>query len=111
MYLFGTGLLFFLLQWTAQWIWGYFTRTPSEFVITIGATLVAFATGVISYKNEKIYTYCNEVAAELKKVTWPKWPEVKAATVVVVIMTIISAGILGFFDFIWANVTGLIYGG
>ena len=50
------------------------------------------------------------MTAELKKVSWPTGKEVKAATIVVIVMTIISAIILGFFDFIWSNVTQFIYG-
>ncbi len=110
MYLCSGLLLFFVLQWTAEWILGYFTRAPSEFLITTGAAVVAVVVGVVSYKNEKIYSYCSEVAAELKKVTWPTSKEVRAATIVVIIMTIISATILGFFDFVWGSVTKLIYG-
>ena len=110
MYLCSGLLLFFLLQWTAEWIWGFFTRNPSEFYITLGSAVVALVAGVVTYKNEKIYGYCNEVAAELKKVTWPGSKEVRAATIVVIVMTIISASILGFFDFVWDAVTKLIYG-
>jgi len=104
-------MLVYPLMWTAEWIWGYFTRTPSEFYITVGAAVSALLVGVYSYKSEKIHTYLNEVAAELKKVTWPGAKEVKAASIVVIIMTILSAAILGFFDFIWRMVTNLIYGG
>lgn len=111
MYLCGGLLLFYLLMWTGEWIWGYFTRTPSEFYITVGAAVVALFVGISTFNNEKIHTYLNEVAAELKKVTWPGSKEVKAATIVVIIMTFISAGVLGFFDFIWGAATRLIYGG
>jgi len=111
MYLCAGLLLFYLLVWTAEWIWGYFTRTPSELYITIGAAVAALVIGVSSYRNEKIHSYFNEVAAELKKVTWPGSKEVKAATIVVIVMTFISAGVLGVFDFVWGAVTKLIYGG
>lgn len=110
MYLCGGLLLFFLLQWTVDWIWGYFTRAPDEFFVTLFAGAVALTTGVVLYRNERAFGLANEVAAELKKVTWPTSKEVKAATIVVIIMTIISASILGFFDMVWSKVTELIYG-
>lgn len=110
-YLCSGLLLFYLLVWTTEWIWGYFTRTPSEFYITLGAAIAAVFIGITSYRNEKVYAYINEVASELKKVTWPGSKEVRAATIVVIVMTFISAGVLGFFDFIWGAVTKLIYGG
>ena len=49
------------------------------------------------------------MCVELSKVTWPKWDETRTSTVVVVITTIIIAGILGLFDFVWAKVTAWIY--
>jgi preprotein translocase SecE subunit len=110
MYFCGGLLFFFLLKWTADWIWGYFTRTPSELYITIGAAFVALVTGIALYRNDRVYTLANEVAAELKKVAWPNRKEVRIATITVIIMTIISALILGFFDLVWAKVTKLIYG-
>ena len=72
----------------------------------IGATVV----GVSMYRNDKYYGLANEVASELKKVTWPTAKEVRAATLVVIVMAIISAIILGLFDFVWSNLTELVYG-
>jgi preprotein translocase subunit SecE len=109
-YLCSGLLLFYLLKWTTDWIWGYFTRAPDQFYVTALAGLVALVAAVFFYKHERTYTLVNEVTAELKKVTWPTAKEVRAATIVVVVMTIISATILGFFDFIWSNVTKWIYG-
>ena len=109
-YLFGALLFFVLLKWTADWIWGYFTRAPDEFYLTVISASATLILGIIFYRHEPTYTLINEVAAELKKVTWPNAKEVRQATIVVVIMTIISASVLGFFDMIWSNVTLFIYG-
>jgi preprotein translocase subunit SecE len=62
------------------------------------------------YRSDRYYFLANEVAAELKKVTWPTAKEVRTATMVVVVMAIISAVILGLFDFVWSNLTELVYG-
>lgn len=109
-YLGGGLLLFYLLKWTTDWVWGYFTRAPNEFYVTAGSALAALVVGISLYRHERTYSLVNEVCAELKKVSWPTGKEVKAATIVVIVMTIISALILGFFDFIWSNVTQFIYG-
>jgi preprotein translocase subunit SecE len=109
-YLCGGLLFFYLLKWTVDWIWGYFTRTPSELYITVLGAVAALITGVALYRNERVYGLVNEVCAELKKVSWPTAKEVRAATIVVIIMTIISAIVLGFFDIVWSNVTEFIYG-
>ncbi len=110
-YLCGGLTLFIVLKWTIDWIWGYFTRVPDEFYVTMGSALVALVTTVALYRHERAHALVDEVVAELRKVTWPGWKEVRAATIITIIMTIISATILGAFDFVWANVTDFIYGG
>lgn len=110
-YLVGGLLGFVLLKWTGDWIWGYFTRTPDEFYVILFAAVVSLFGGIYLYKKEDTYNLVNEVASELKKVTWPNAQEVKTSTIVVVFMTILSAFLLGFFDMVWSKLTQLIYGG
>ena len=110
-YLCGAVVLFYLLQWSIDWIWGYFGSPPSEFNITLIAAAVSVVVGVSMYRSDRIYGLANEVASELKKVTWPTAKEVRTATIVVIVMAIISALILGIFDFVWSNLTELVYGG
>jgi preprotein translocase SecE subunit len=109
-YLCGALLLFYLLQWTIDWLTGYFGQTPSELTISVSAAVLAVVTSVVLYKNDRIYHLTNEVMSELKKVTWPTAAEVRTATTVVIVMAIISALILGLFDFFWSNLTELVYG-
>jgi preprotein translocase subunit SecE len=109
-YLCGAVLLFYLLQWTIDWVWGYFATSPSESKISIMAAVGAVVAGVVLYRNDRVYHLANEVSAELKKVTWPTAKEVRTATLVVIVMAIISALILGLFDFVWSNLTELVYG-
>lgn len=111
MYLVGAVLAFYLLQWTIDWIWGYFTTPPSELVISIAAGVIAVVGAIAMYRNDRVYTLANEVAGELKKVTWPTAKEVRAATIVVIVMAIISALVLGLFDLVWSKLTDLVYGG
>jgi len=110
-YLCGAVVLFYLLQWSIDWIWGYFGSPPSEFNITLISATVALVVGVTMYRSDRIYGLANEVASELKKVTWPTAKEVRTATIVVIVMAIVSALILGIFDFVWSNLTELVYGG
>jgi len=109
-YLCGAVLLFFLLQWSIDWVWGYFGTTPSESKISLMAALGAVVVGVSLYRNDRVYHLANEVSGELKKVTWPTAKEVRAATTVVIVMAIVSAIILGLFDMVWSNLTELVYG-
>ena len=109
-YLCGAVLLFYLLQWSIDWVWGYFATSPSESKISLMAAAGAVVAGVVLYRNDRIYHLANEVTGELKKVTWPTAKEVRTSTIVVIVMAIISAVILGLFDFVWSNLTELVYG-
>jgi preprotein translocase subunit SecE len=109
-YLCGAVLLFYLLQWSIDWVWGYFSTSPSETKISLISAVVAVVIGVTLYRNDRVYTLANEVSGELKKVTWPTAKEVRTATIVVIVMAIISAVILGVFDLVWSNLTELVYG-
>lgn len=109
-YLCGGVLLFFLLQWTIDWLWGYAFRPLSETTTSFVSFALALICGITLYRNDRAYGMANEIAAELKKVTWPTAKEVRAATVVVIVMSIISAVILGVFDIVWSNLTELVYG-
>lgn len=111
MYLGGGVTLFYLSQWTIDWLWGYFGGTPSELLITVLAGIIAISTGVTLYRHERVHTLANEVSAELKKVSWPTAKEVRAATIVVIVMSLLSAVLLFSFDFVWSNLTELVYGG
>ena len=109
-YLCGAVLLFYLLQWSIDWVWGFFATSPSESKISLVSAFAAVVIGVSLYRNDRVYTLANEVSGELKKVTWPTAKEVRAATLVVVVMAIISSIILGVFDLVWSNLTKLVYG-
>ena len=110
MFLSGGLILFFLLNWTGDWIWGYFTRTPNEFIIDGIALVLALGIGITLYRNERVHALANDVTSELKKVTWPARKETQAATIVVIITVIIAAIILGLFDMVWSFLTDRIYG-
>ena len=89
MYLGGGVILFYVTQWTIDWLWGYFTgASPSELLMTAIAAVVAVGTCVYLYRHERVHGLANEVSAELKKVSWPTGKEVRAATMVVIIMEI-----------------------
>lgn len=109
-YLCGAVLLFYLLQWSIDWVWGYFATSPSEFKMSLIAAIGAVVVGVALYRNDRIYHLANEVSNELKKVTWPTAKEVRSATIVVVVMAVTSAVILFLFDLVWSGLTDLVYG-
>ena len=87
-YLCGAVLLFYLLQWSIDWIWGYFGTAPSESKISMMAAVGAVVAGVWLYRNDRVYHLANEVSSELKKVTWPSKNEVYSTTIVVILTTV-----------------------
>ena len=110
MFMSGGVILFFLLNWTGDWLWGYFARHPNDYIINATAVILALGVGVTLYRNERVYGLANEVATELKKVTWPTRKETQAATLVVVVTVVIAAILLGLFDTVWSWLTDRIYG-
>jgi preprotein translocase subunit SecE len=110
MYLCGAVVCFYVSQWTIDWLWGYVARPPSETTISLIAGVFTLTLAFTLYRSDRIHGLANEVAAELKKVTWPSAKEVRAATMVVIVMAVLSAAILGLFDMVWSNLTELIYG-
>lgn len=110
MYLCGAIVAFYIAQWSIDWIWGYFVRQPDELIVTVAAGVISLGLAVTLYRHQRVYQLATEVASELSKVTWPTAKEVRAATIVVVLMAIISAMILGFFDLVWSQLTELVYG-
>jgi preprotein translocase subunit SecE len=73
------------------------------------AMVISIGVAIALRRSERIYTYAMEVGSELSKVTWPTWKDTKRATVVVIITTLIIAGILGLLDLLWGTVTRLFY--
>jgi len=113
MYLCGAVLLFYVLQWTVDWVWGYFDpdTIPTDFKLSLVSGAIAFVVAVAMYRSDKYYTLASEVAGELKKVTWPSTKEVRSATIVVIVMASVSAIILFLFDMLWSGLTEMVYVG
>ena len=53
------------------------------------------------YRNEQANQFMNEVMVELSRVTWPTQKDTRSATMVVIIMVVISGMVLGFLDYCW----------
>jgi preprotein translocase subunit SecE len=71
---------------------------------TVVGVVLGIGVGVWGWLNPRIQEVGQEIASELKKVTWPTWPEIKAATVAVVVFSLVAAAILGAFDFVSSKV-------
>jgi len=90
-------------------IWVHFSPDPS-FPLLFALSLAAGG-GLAFYfwHHEQTRQLAQEVVGELSRVTWPTRPELGAATVVVIVTSIVMAIVLGLFDFLWSWLTTVIY--
>ena len=57
---------------------------------------------------QKTRDYTTEVVDEMKKVTWPDWPQLRSATWVIILFVLIVSGIIFTMDVVVRAVLGLI---
>src|SRR6266446_1697352 len=74
-------------------------------VIGLGLT---GATAVYLWINPRTHEVSLEIVAELRKVSWPSLAETRAATIAVIVASVISAVLLGLFDVFWQFLTDKI---
>jgi preprotein translocase subunit SecE len=74
-------------------------------VIGLGACA---ATAIYLWMNPRTHEVSLEIAAELRKVSWPGFAETRAATIAVIVASIIAAVLLGLFDVFWQFLTDKI---
>jgi preprotein translocase subunit SecE len=74
-------------------------------VIGLGLT---GATAVYFWLNPRTHEVSLEIVAELRKVSWPSFAETRAATIAVIVASVISAVLLGLFDVFWQFLTDKI---
>ncbi len=65
----------------------------------------ALTTFFVLARNKVAFGFTDEVIVELVKVTWPTKQETIRSTTVVVVFSIIVAGALASFDYVWAGIT------
>lgn len=58
-------------------------------------------------KHMSIITYLKETKSELSHVNWPSRRQSIAFTIVVIIVSVITAFLLGFFDFVFSRILNL----
>ena len=84
-----------------------------DVIVRLAPIVLSIGLFIGFYRSEKATLYMTEVAAELKKVTWPSSKEVYAATLVVIIAVLVASVLLGVFDSLWSFLIRKIiqYGG
>lgn len=72
---------------------------------------IGVAGGVALWRNERVFGLAQEVAGELRAVSWPSPAEVRLSTVVVMVTTVLVSLCLWAFDSVFATLTRFVYGG
>lgn len=104
----GAILILWLLDKIVNLVWDQFAEPPST-LITAGSAAVAIGSMLYAYKHPTLNKLANECAQELSKVTWPTRRETYAATIVVIVTSVIAAILIGLFDTAWSGLTDLVY--
>lgn len=72
---------------------------------SFGGLMLGIAVFLTLNRNQVAYSFTDDVVAELRKVAWPDKQETIRSTLVVVAFTVVVAGALGFYDYLWAGIT------
>lgn len=58
---------------------------------------------IVLFRNDRANQFMNEVMVELSRVAWPTQKDTASATMIVIVMVVISGMILGFLDYCWVQ--------
>lgn len=61
-------------------------------------------------KENAIQRYIRETTGELRKVSWPTWPEAKRLTGLVLLVMVVVGAFLAGVDFIASELMGIVLG-
>jgi preprotein translocase SecE subunit len=77
------------------------TRIRNADLVIRGISVFTFgAVFFVLYRHHQANQFMNEVMVELSRVTWPTQRETSSATVVVIVMVLVSGLLLGLMDYL-----------
>ncbi|TPV96012.1 MAG: preprotein translocase subunit SecE [Myxococcales bacterium FL481] len=83
---------------------------PIPYLANLGGVIVALVGIVVAWRNQRYFKFVTEVVVEVSQVTWPTRSETRAATGVVISITIICSVLLFLMDTVWSSATDWLYG-
>jgi preprotein translocase subunit SecE len=78
-------------------------------MVTAGSAVASLVLSTSLYRAPKVRRFAHDVAVELAKVSWPTRKETWAHTIVVMVVSAISAVIVFAFDSAWLSITQWVY--
>lgn len=83
--------------------WDWYNLTSTVLALVLGLLLTLWLKS-----DPERHDYFLASIGELRKVTWPSWPDVKRMTVIVCVVVGIFAVIVSVFDIVWARTLNLL---
>jgi preprotein translocase subunit SecE len=97
--------------WALLWsYWPQYFGRPVPLYANLAGIGIAIVATIWALRKEHWFKFTTEVVVEISQVTWPTRAETRAATIVVVIITLICSGLLATMDVVWSKATDLLYG-
>lgn len=96
--------------WGGAWAqWPQYIGRPNEYWAQGVGAAIGIALMIWIWSRERYFKFISETATEVSQIIWPTRAETRAATVVVVVITLICAGILSLMDAFWSRLTDWLY--
>jgi len=74
-----------------------------ELILRGVSVLAGVLVFLLLYRNDQANQFMNEVVAELGRVTWPSQKDTTSATMIVIVMVVVSGMILGLLDYFFVQ--------
>ncbi len=74
-------------------------------IASVIGVAVGFIAVVWAWRNERVRTIAKEIIDELAAVTWPTKQETQTATFIVLLTSVVAAGMIFFMDRFWGAIT------
>ncbi len=94
------------------WAWAQWPATvmrPNTYWAQGVGILVGLSVMIWIWSRERYFKFVSETTIEVSQIVWPTRAETRAATIVVVIITLICSGILALMDTFWSRLTDWLY--
>ncbi len=93
-------------------LWSYYPTLgrPVPFMANAMGVSLALVATVWAWRRKPWFQFVTEMVNEVSQVTWPSRAETRAATIVVIIMTLVASAILAAMDTVWSAFTDWLYG-
>lgn len=82
---------------------------PSEYIAQGSGVVLGIGLMVWVWSRPAYFQFMSDVATEVSQIVWPTRAETRAATIVVVVITLICAVILSLMDAFWSRLTDWLY--